>query len=188
MAKKKQHIQPAAQKTPPAKYSIIGIVVVLAVVVAVLLLRTPEPSATTTSSTGQTTMKPDYSFKKQGEVRFVSSKKEFITAVEVEIAETLDKRQLGLMFRETLAENQGMLFIFDLEEVQSFWMKNTLLSLDILFVNAEYTIVTIHKNTVPQSEEAYASEEPALYVIEVNGGFTDRHGIKVGDVIQWNKL
>ncbi|MFH0991985.1 MAG: DUF192 domain-containing protein [bacterium] len=190
MAKKKQHVPPAGQNAPGGKKTIvfIGIVVVLAVVVALVLFRPTQPSTTTTSTTGQTAVKPDHSFKKQGEVRFVNSKKEFITAIDVELAETSDKRQLGLMFRESLAENQGMLFVFDLEEVQSFWMKNTLLSLDIIYVNADYEIVSIHKNTVPQSEEAYESGRPALYVVEVNAGFTDRHGIKVGDSMRWSKL
>ena len=89
------------------------------------------------------------------------------------------------MNRSSMKENQGMLFIFPDEEIQSFWMRNTLISLDMIFVNKNKKIVTIHKNTKILSSQSYSSTEPAMYVIEVDGGFTDRHHIVRGDKIYW---
>jgi uncharacterized membrane protein (UPF0127 family) len=84
-------------------------------------------------------------------------------------------------------EMQGMLFIFDNEEYRSFWMANTPLPLDIVFVNAKRVIVTIQRNTVPYSRESVPSTEEAQYVVEVNAGFSDRHGLLVGDTIEWRR-
>jgi uncharacterized membrane protein (UPF0127 family) len=90
-----------------------------------------------------------------------------------------------LMNRNTMEETQGMLFIFQVERMQSFWMRNTLIPLDILFINKNNEIVTIHKNTKVLSAQSYASTEPAIYVLEVNGGFTERQNIVKGDKIFW---
>jgi uncharacterized membrane protein (UPF0127 family) len=89
------------------------------------------------------------------------------------------------MNRESMEEKQGMLFIFPQERFQSFWMLNTLFSLDMLFINKEKEIVTIHKNTTPLSQQSYPSSKPALYVLEVNAGFTDKYNIKEGDKVFW---
>jgi uncharacterized membrane protein (UPF0127 family) len=77
------------------------------------------------------------------------------------------------------------LFIFDEEEIQGFWMKNTYIPLDMLFINAQHEIVTIHPNTTPLTEWNYASTHPALYVVEVNGGYCLKHRIGVGDKISF---
>jgi uncharacterized protein len=105
--------------------------------------------------------------------------------ISVEIAEDEVSRTQGLMGRQQMAEQQGMLFIFPDEQYRSFWMVNTPLSLDIMYVNKEKEIVTIQRNTVPFSEESIPSTAPATYVIEVNAGFADRHGISEGDRVQW---
>jgi hypothetical protein len=84
-----------------------------------------------------------------------------------------------------MEQMQGMLFIFPQQRYQSFWMLNTMFSLDILFINNDKEIVTIHKNTTPLSEESYPSSEPAIYVVEVNAGFCDKHGINLGDKVFW---
>ncbi len=81
-----------------------------------------------------------------------------------------------------------MLFIMDREEIQSFWMLNTYISLDILFVDAEKRIVTIRPDTTPQSLDSVASDKPALYVVEVNAGFCKKHGISTGDRIEFELL
>ncbi len=107
--------------------------------------------------------------------------------IRVEIAETEDSRTQGLMGRTRMDETQGMLFIFDNEEYRSFWMANTPLPLDIIFVNAKRAIVTIQRNTVPYSQESVPSTAPAQYVVEVNAGFSDRHGLLVGDTIEWRR-
>ena len=137
-----------------------------------------------------TTNKKDVSkvtFKKDGEVYFQDSTKKLIKGIDAEIAETDEKRHVGLMFRESMADNQGMLFIFDKEEQQGFYMRNTLIPLDIIFIDAKKKIVKIHKNTKPLDETDLPSMKPTLYVVEVNGGFTDKYKIKEGDFIDWRR-
>ncbi|MFZ1731791.1 MAG: DUF192 domain-containing protein [Bacteroidota bacterium] len=107
------------------------------------------------------------------------------TSVNIEIVEDDASRTQGLMGRQHMAETQGMLFIFPDEDYRSFWMANTPLPLDIIYVNKALKIVTIQRNTVPYSEESVPSTAPATYVIEVNAGFADRHGIVEGDNVQW---
>lgn len=126
-------------------------------------------------------------FKKQGEVYFQDSLKNLVKKIDIEIAETEDKRHLGLMYRENMQEDQGMLFIFPAEDLESFYMKNTIIPLDIIFVNAKKQIVKIHKNTEPFSEKSLPSLKPAIYVVEVNAGFTDKYKIKEGDLIEWRR-
>ena len=82
-------------------------------------------------------------------------------------------------------EKQGMLFIFPVEERQSFWMRNTLISLDMIFINSNKKIITIHKNTKVLSEQSYPSTAPAQFVLEVKAGFTDKYNIQIEDKIDW---
>ncbi len=126
-------------------------------------------------------------FKKQGEVFFQDSLKTLVKKIDVEIAENDDARHLGLMYREGMQEDQGMFFIFPSEEPQSFYMKNTVLPLDIIFVDKSLHIVKIHKNTEPFSEKSLPSIKPAAYVVEVNAGFTDKFKIKEGGRIDWRR-
>lgn len=126
-----------------------------------------------------------YKFKKEGELTFVDTLGNPIIKIDIEIADNEYKRQLGLMNRESMEQMQGMLFIFPEERMQSFWMLNTMFSLDILFINSNKEIVTIHKNTTPLSEQSYPSSEPAIYVLEVNAGFCYKHGINLGDKVFW---
>ncbi|MSQ47887.1 MAG: DUF192 domain-containing protein [Deltaproteobacteria bacterium] len=104
--------------------------------------------------------------------------------VSVEIADTNEKRSFGLMYRRELLESHGMLFLFPRQGPQSFWMKNTPLPLDILFIDTSLTIVSIARNTTPYSEKPLPSDKPARFVLEVNGGFCQRHGIAVGDRVE----
>jgi len=80
-----------------------------------------------------------------------------------------------------------MLFIFSTEEPQSFYMKNTVMPLDIIFINSKKHIVKIHKNTKPFSEQSLPSLKPAIYVVEVIAGYTDKHSIKEGQLIDWRR-
>ncbi|MBE0644685.1 MAG: DUF192 domain-containing protein [Bacteroidetes bacterium] len=109
------------------------------------------------------------------------------TIINIEIADEEASRTQGLMGRQHMAEDQGMLFVFPDEDYRSFWMANTPLPLDIIYVNKSNTIVTIQRNTVPYSEESVPSTAPATYVIEVNAGFSDRHGIMEGDKVRWQR-
>jgi uncharacterized protein len=126
-----------------------------------------------------------YKFTKEGELTFFDSQGGTITKIDIEIADTEYERQLGLMFRDEMLEHQGMLFIFPYETMQSFWMRNTRISLDIIFVNRGKRIVTIHQGTDIFSDQSYPSTEPAQYVVEVIAGFTQKYNVKEGDTIDW---
>lgn len=126
-----------------------------------------------------------YTFTKEGELTFTDSLGTLKVKIDLEIADNDYERALGLMNRKDMNENQGMLFIFPRQDYQSFWMRNTLISLDMLFVNDQKKIVTIHKNTKILSETSYPSSAPSIYVVETLAGFTDRHSIQVGDKIDW---
>ena len=126
-----------------------------------------------------------YKFKKEGELTISDSLGNNKAKIDIEIADDDYSRQLGLMNRKGMEDNQGMIFIFDEERMQSFWMLNTLFSLDMIFINKENRIVTIQKNTTPLSQQSYPSTKPALFVLEVVGGFSDNYNIKEGDVVHW---
>ena len=125
-------------------------------------------------------------FKKEGEVLFKDGKtNEIISKIDVEIANTDFDRALGLMFRPEMADTLGMLFLFEEEVPQAFWMRNTIISLDIIYVNAKGEIVKIYENTQTRSDKSLPSEKPAIYVVEVNGGYCKAHGIESGDIVDF---
>jgi hypothetical protein len=133
-------------------------------------------------------MDSEYMFKKDGELTFTDSLNNPKTKIDIQIANNDYDRELGLMNRKQMDENRGMLFIFPVEQIQSFWMENTYIPLDMIFVNAAKKIVTIHRNTKILSEQSYPSSSPALYVIEVNAGYCSRHSITEGDRINFIEL
>lgn len=110
-------------------------------------------------------------------VSFIKPDGEIAATVNVAIADDDHNRNLGLMDVQNLPEDSGMLFIFEDDEPRSFWMANTPLPLDIIYANSDHEIVRIHRNTTPYSNESFTSGEPAMYVVEVNAGFTVRHDI-----------
>ncbi|UCD17087.1 MAG: DUF192 domain-containing protein [Candidatus Zixiibacteriota bacterium] len=166
------------------------IVMVAAVMIAALVYRiffytsNGTPGATTPSKRA-TTDSGSPEFKKQGELTFLSSDERALAMIDIEIANDDLERAVGLMHRDELGERRGMLFIFAREEPRSFWMRNTHIPLDIIFVNARKEIVSIHKNAIPYSQEEFHSGAPSLYVVEVDSGFVDRHSIKPGGRISW---
>jgi uncharacterized membrane protein (UPF0127 family) len=92
------------------------------------------------------------------------------------------------MFRENLEWNRGMLFVFDEERTLSFWMKNTLIPLDMLFIDADLRIIDVKENVPPCKEDpcpSYTSEQPAKYVLEVNSGFALKNNLEIGDMISF---
>lgn len=123
---------------------------------------------------------------REGEVTFISrDTRQPITKIEIEAAVTPAERSQGLMYRSEMEEDKGMLFLFEKMDWQSFWMKNTLMPLDIMFIDDKGVINTIHKNTVPYSEKSLPSKQRSQFVVEVVGGFSDKHGIKEGDLIEY---
>ncbi len=101
--------------------------------------------------------------------------------VRVELAVTPGQREFGLMYREHLDEDAGMLFIFPAVDQLKFWMKHTEIPLDMIFADPAGVIVGIVANATPYSEKPVGPDAPALYVLEVNGGFCARHGVRAGD-------
>lgn len=102
-----------------------------------------------------------------------------------ELAITPAQQAKGLMFRTELADDKGMLFPYPQAETLSFWMKNTVISLDIIFINEDGSIANIAQNTVPYSLDSVTSINPAIAVLEVRAGLTEELNIKAGDIIRW---
>ncbi len=128
-------------------------------------------------------------FQKEGTLRITAdaAQSQTLADIVIEIAENDDDRTRGLMWRRHMEEDQGMLFLMERQEMQSFWMLNTYIPLDILFIDEQFRIVTIRDNTVPQSLDPVPSSEPARYVLELNGGYCARKGIRVGNYIQYQR-
>lgn len=105
------------------------------------------------------------------------------TMFTVEIADTDALRARGLMFRQRLPEDRGMLFDFKTPREAAMWMKNTYISLDMLFIRSDGTIAYIAENTKPQSLDVIGVREPVLAVLELAGGTTRKLGIRTGDVV-----
>jgi uncharacterized membrane protein (UPF0127 family) len=168
--------------------TIISLVVISAVVITFIITKiSQEEKSSATKNNTQIEETKTVEFEKEGELTFNTADSKYITSLEIEIAEDNSERSKGLMFRKNMLENQGMLFIFSRQEFQSFWMRNTAISLDIIFVNSNNEIVTIHKNTNTFSDESYPSTKPAIYVVEVVADYTSKYGIKVGDKIVWRR-
>jgi uncharacterized membrane protein (UPF0127 family) len=105
----------------------------------------------------------------------------------VELADTQEKHALGLMFRETLADDRGMLFLFPGEGIRSFWMRNTRIPLDIFYFDADLRLVNVVENAKPcrtQRCPGYPSEGPAQYVLELNAGKAAELGVRPGDRLE----
>lgn len=103
----------------------------------------------------------------------------------VEIVETPQEMAMGLMFRQSLAADAGMLFLYSTPRETSFWMKNTFLPLDMLFIGEDGVVHHIAERTVPQSTASVPSNGPVRAVLEVNGGTSDRLGIVEGSIATW---
>lgn len=116
-------------------------------------------------------------------IEFFSSDNAIITRIHVKIADTPIKRAKGLMHVTKLAEDEGMLFVYQSSDIRTFWMKNTPLPLDIIFIDEKYKILNFAESTKPMSENSYESSGPAKYVIEVNAGFVKKFNINVGDYV-----
>ncbi len=106
----------------------------------------------------------------------------------VEVVETPDQRQMGLMYRKSLAEKKGMLFIFETERPQAFTMKNTFVPLDMIFIDRARRIVGIVEDTRPLTKGPYKVEKPSMYVLEINAGLCRKYGIAAGDTVDFEKI
>lgn len=170
------------------RYSIFAVIALAAIAAVVFLTRDAKrntaANSTDNASTGLAApMRTE--FLKEGMLSFYTPDGIYVSTIDIELAENTDERRIGLMFRNTMGENQGMFFIFPYDDMQAFWMKNTILPLDMLFINSKDEIVTIHKNTTPFAETSYPSTSPAQYVLELNAGYVDKLGITEGYRISW---
>ncbi len=107
--------------------------------------------------------------------------------ITVEVADSPSKQAIGLMYRNKLADDHGMLFIYPRTETLSFWMKNTLISLDILFFDKDLRLISVAADTPPCKVSrcpSYQSTAPGKYVLEVNAGLANKWGVQVGDKLE----
>jgi len=117
-----------------------------------------------------------------------------VVTFKVQVADTMPTRTKGLMFRQEMPEDEGMIFLFDDEHTLSFWMLNTLIPLDIIYIGKDWKVVSIQKNVPPCKSEVsklrsdpcdtYPSKGNAQYVLEINGGLSDKLGIQEGATVQ----
>ena len=105
--------------------------------------------------------------------------------VSLEVVTTPPERERGLMYRSALADGRGMLFVFDEDDDHTFWMKNTLIPLDMLFIARDGTLVGIHPNATPLSLASISVGHPSRYVLEVPGGYAARHGVAPGVAVEF---
>ncbi len=127
-------------------------------------------------------------FKKEGELQLLKSETDSVIArLDIEIADNEYETQTGLMYRQSMPDEQAMLFIFESEQPRSFYMKNTEFPLDIIFVNSNNRVVSIQKNAKPRDPSSLPSEGAALYVLEVNAGLSDKWQLEPGDKIQFTR-
>ena len=103
----------------------------------------------------------------------------------VEVARTPEEQARGLMHRQSLAPDRGMLFPYSPPQQTGFWMKNTYIPLDMIFIRADRTIANVAENTVPLSLELVPSDGPVIAVLEIAGGRSAELGIKAGDRVEW---
>lgn len=108
--------------------------------------------------------------------------------IKVEIADEPVEQQKGLMYRKELCEECGMIFIFEKEQTMQFWMKNTLIPLDMIFIAADGHIVDIQEAEPCEEDpcQLYTSKEPAQYVLELNKGYSAEKGIKIDDSVEFS--
>ena len=109
-------------------------------------------------------------------------------AFQVEVADTPAKRTMGLQYRKDLGRDRGMIFLFPSEAPQAFWMKNTPIPLDMIFINRERRIVGIVEQTIPYSLDSRSVGAPSQFVLEINGGLAKRHGIQTGDSVRFQDI
>ena len=103
----------------------------------------------------------------------------------IEVADDAVERAQGLMNRETMARTAGMLFVYDFPQEVAFWMRNTLIPLDMIFIDPSGLVTAIHENAIPLDETAIPGGQGVQYVLEVNGGLTGLFGITVGSEVQY---
>ncbi len=135
------------------------------------------------------TVKPiEIGFEKEAELYFLKNR-DTIQTIDIEFAKSDYEQQTGLMHRSSMEMNHGMLFIYNDERPRpTFYMKNTQIPLDLIYINADKEVVEINKNAKPYDENPIRAEQPAQYVLEVNAGFVDKFAISDSLTIDFKEL
>lgn len=126
-------------------------------------------------------------FTKEAELYLIKAEGDTIQKIDIEIADNDYERETGLMYRESMEEKQGMLFVYDTEAPRSFYMKNTYFPLDLVFYDSDSTAVSFQENTEPLSEDNLPSGEAVQYILELNGGLIEKWNIETGDKFSVNR-
>lgn len=126
-------------------------------------------------------------FKKEGEL-YLLKDGEINQQVDIEIADTEYETRTGLMHRESMEDDQGMLFIYANEAPRSFYMKNTYIPLDLIFYDKDTTVVSYIENAVPLDETSLPSEKPAQFILELNAGKVQEWKIEIGDKMTFERI
>lgn len=127
-------------------------------------------------------------FEQEGTLALLNEQNDTLATIAIELAERPEEIQYGMMYRKSMDPQTGMLFLMGQERPQSFYMKNTFVSLDILYINKAGEIVKIIERAKPLNEQGLRSERPASLVLEVIGGFSEQHGIEEGHRIKWVRI
>lgn len=171
---------------------IIGIIAILLILLVLVFQWSDELFKPKTTRSGNGNSNPsagttaDIPFTYEGDLWFLRSQEDTISHIQIEVADDDYQRSRGLMDRRSMDSNKGMLFVFEQEKMQSFYMRNTIISLDIIYVKANGEIDSIRKYTTPYSEKSIPSEGKAQYVVEVNAGYCDKWKIEPGNLIKFN--
>jgi len=126
-------------------------------------------------------------FTKEGELVLKNNGTE-IKKLDIEVTDDESESQQGLMNRSIMPENNGMLFPFEDSKIQTFWMHNTRMSLDLIYINKDSLVVDISKNAPRMSDKTIPSDTPSQYVLEVNAGMADKWGVKENETkVSWKR-
>lgn len=183
----KQIKNTSPRRSPIAIYIGLGIIAIAVVLIFMKGIFPGKKYSLTIDPQAQSSNDIESRFREDGQLTFSHEDGKEITRIAIEIADDERARTQGLMGRKVIQRNHGMLFVFPDEEERSFWMVNTPLPLDIIYVNALKKIVKVQANTTPFSDASIPSEKPAQYTIEVNAGFCNQYGIQEGDVVDWTR-
>lgn len=190
MSKTKQQPQKKDNSNMP-KYVFLGVIILVALYLIYVFFIKKDQVVTpvvVTPPVQQTPHIMDTVFTKEGDLTFLKKgSKKVLHKIGIEVSDEDRERAQGLMYRSHMNDTEGMIFIFPVSEPQSFWMKNTKIPLDIIYVNEKNEIVKIYKMTKPFNTTSLPSGKNAIYVVEINGGLTDKFGISEGDIIEFKK-
>ena len=131
----------------------------------------------------------EVTFKKEGELKLYKSQSDsLIVKLDIEIADTDYDIQTGLMYRNSMQDNRGMLFVFPTMRQRYFYMRNTKFPIDLIYLDNNHIIVSFQENAKPFDESSLPSEVPAQYVLEVSAGLAEKWLLEIGDRMEYTEI